>query len=103
MMVNSAKTAPYNSGDYLKTPEERIEYLNAAIEDGDERVLLMALRNVVNSMEGMTQLSRQTGLSRESLYRSLSNNGNPKLSSFVSILRAVGMELNVRPCKSLVT
>ncbi len=100
-MVNNAKTAPYNPGDYLKTPKERIAYLNAAIEDGDERVLLMALRNVVNSMEGMTQLSRQTGLSRESLYRSLSDAGNPKLSSFISILHAVGMELSIKPGKPL--
>ncbi|MEJ1395421.1 MAG: putative addiction module antidote protein [Candidatus Sedimenticola sp. (ex Thyasira tokunagai)] len=73
MMMNSAKTASYDPKDYLKTQEDRVEYLNAALEDGDERVLLMALRNVVKSMEGMTQLSRQTGLSRESLYRALSD------------------------------
>ncbi|MEJ1297847.1 MAG: putative addiction module antidote protein [Candidatus Sedimenticola sp. (ex Thyasira tokunagai)] len=97
MMMNSAKTASYDPKDYLKTQEDRVEYLNAALEDGDERVLLMALRNVVKSMEGMTQLSRQTGLSRESLYRALSDNGNPRVSSFFSILHAIGMDLSIKP------
>ncbi|WP_241087592.1 addiction module antidote protein [Candidatus Vondammii sp. HM_W22] len=94
-------TTPYNPSDYLKTVDDRIEYLNAATEDGNEGVLLMALRNVVKSTGGMTQLSRQTGLSRESLYRTLSNDGSPKLSSFISILRTVGMEMNVRPSESV--
>ncbi|MEN8213052.1 MAG: addiction module antidote protein [Pseudomonadota bacterium] len=87
---------PYKPEDYLKTTEDITEYLNAAIEDGDERVLLMALRNVVNATGGMTKLSRQTGLSRESLYRLLSEGGNPRLSSLVAVLQSFGLSLAVR-------
>jgi len=69
----------------------------AAMEDGDERVLLMALRNVADAIGGMTQLANDTGLSRENLYRTLSEKGNPRLSSLVAVLHSMGLELAVKP------
>lgn len=95
-MINKQRAVPYKPEDYLKTAEDITEYLNAAMEDGEERVLLMALRNVVNATGGMAKLSRQTGLSRESLYRLLSEDGNPRLSSLVAVLRSFGLSLAVR-------
>jgi probable addiction module antidote protein len=99
-MANKARSVKYSPTDYLKTKEDMVEYLNAAIEDGNERVLLMALRNVVDSLGGMTRLAKETGLTRESLYRTLSEKGNPRLSSLVAMLHYMDLELAVRPRNS---
>ena len=72
------------------------EYLNTAIEDGHPAVLLKALRNVADSTGVMAHLSRETGLTRESLYKALSEDGNPRLSSLDAILRAMGLQLNIK-------
>ncbi|HEX9627024.1 MAG TPA: addiction module antidote protein [Acidiferrobacterales bacterium] len=96
-MATRKRSVPYRPADYLGTPEDIGEYLTAALEDGDERVLLMALRNVAAARGGMTKLARETGLSRESLYRALSDTGNPRLSSLVMVLDALGLKLSIRP------
>jgi probable addiction module antidote protein len=95
-MVNKPRAVPYKPEDYLKTAEDITEYLNAAMEDDEGQVLLMALRNVATATGGMAKLSRKTGLSRESLYRLLSEDGNPRLSSLVAVLRSFGLSLAVR-------
>lgn len=95
-MINKPTATPYQPEDYLKTAEDITEYLNAALDDGNEQVLLMALRNVAKATGGMSKLSRQTGLSRESLYRLLSEDGNPRLSSLVAVLHSFGLSLAVR-------
>ncbi|MCK5481665.1 MAG: putative addiction module antidote protein [Gammaproteobacteria bacterium] len=96
--MSASKTyKPYRATDYLHSPEEAAEYLNAAIEDGQPVVMLKALRNVADSSGGMSHLSRETGLTRESLYKALSENGNPRLSSLDAILRAMGLQLNIQP------
>lgn len=100
-MANKNQSAPYDPVDYLKTPEDIAEYLNAAIEDGDERLMLAVIKDVVRAVGGMSELSRQTGLSRESLYRALSDDGNPRLSNFVAVLHALNLELAVRPRKDV--
>jgi len=96
-MVNEARSVPYRSADYLKSAHDIADYLNAALEDGDEPVLLLALRNATDAIGGMTELARRSGLTRESLYRTLSEEGNPRLSSLRAILGAFGVELAVRP------
>ena len=96
-MVNEARSVSYRSSDYLKSAQDIADYLNAALEDGDERVLLLALRNATDAIGGMTELARRSGLTRESLYRTLSEEGNPRLSSLRAILGAFGVELAVRP------
>ena len=95
-MVNEACSAPYVGADYLQSTEDIEAYLNAALEDGDERVLLRALRTVAEKRGGISRLAVETGLARESLYRALSEDGNPRFSSLVAILRAMGLELAVR-------
>jgi len=96
-MVDNAGSAPFDTVDYLSSPEIAAEYLNAAIEDGDERIMLVALRNVAKAHGGLKSLSDNSGLAREALYRMLSENGNPRLSSLVTLLHALGLEISIRP------
>lgn len=95
-MVNEARSAPYVGADYLRSTGDIEAYLNAALEDGDERVLLRALRTIAEKMGGISRLARETGMARESLYRALSEDGNPRFTSLVAILKAMGLELAVR-------
>ena len=83
----------------LRDPKERAEYINAALEDGDTKVLLMALRHVAEATGGVRALSSRAKLSRETLYRTLSLWGNPELSSLDRILRSLGLALRVEPRK----
>ena len=79
----------------LKDKGRSASYLNAAIEDGDHRGFLVALRNVVQARGGVGQVARQSGLNRESLYRTLSEKGNPSLASLSLLLGAVGIRLTL--------
>ena len=94
-----AKSRNYRSDllEFLKNPVEAAEYLNAALEDGEPEVFLLALRDVVDSYGGMSKLAESTSLNRENLYRMLSNKGNPEFFSLSSVLSAVGFRLAVEP------
>ena len=75
-------------------------YLNEALLDEDPRIFLLALKNVCEAQDiEMTELAKRTKLSRENLYRILSKRGNPKLTSILSLLNAVGFSLAVQPHK----
>ena len=75
-----AKSRNYQNSliESLKDPTEAAEYLNAALEDGEPEVFLLALRDVVDSYGGMGKLAVSTSLNRENLYRMLSTKGNPE-------------------------
>jgi probable addiction module antidote protein len=83
----------------LKNPEEAIAYLNAILEEfsaddeESQELLLIGLKNVVQAQGGVAKLSEKTGLGRESLYKTLSSNGNPKLSTLTSIAHGLGFDL----------
>ena len=79
----------------LANPDEAAAYLNAALEDGDKEVFLMALRDIAEA-KGMARLSKKAKLNRESMYRMLSRRGNPQLSSLTSILENAGLRLAVQ-------
>lgn len=79
----------------LKDPTEAAEYLNAALEDGEPEVFLLALRDVVDSYGGMGKLAASTSLNRENLYRMLSTKGNPEFFSLSTVLDALGFRLAV--------
>lgn len=81
----------------LKDPEEAAGYLNAALEGGDINVFLLALQNVVQAQGGISALAAKTKKSRTSLYKSLSENGNPYLKNANELLLAMGMHLSVVP------
>lgn len=89
------KATAYKTTDYLKTQKDIVAYLNAALEDGEPAVLLEALRNVAQATGGMGALAKAAGVSRESLYRTLSRRGNPKIDTIMELLRALGLKLTV--------
>ncbi len=92
------RSRPYKEGllERLKDPQEAAAYLDAALEDGETEVFLLALRDVAEArLGGMTTLAQQTGLNRETLYRTLSEKGNPELASLDKLLHAVGLRLAV--------
>jgi probable addiction module antidote protein len=80
----------------LIDPDYAIGYLNAALEDEDQRVFLLALRDVAEA-RGLSQVARGAQLNRENLYRMLSPNGNPQLSSLTALLRSIGLRLAIQP------
>ena len=87
------KTTAWNVAEHLKTKEEREAYLNAAFEDGDASVIAAALGDIARA-EGMSKVAKRTGLGRESLYKALSPDGNPALSTILKVIRA--FEFNLR-------
>ena len=95
----TVKTTPYNTLDYLKTDEDIALYLIATIEDDVEyepSMLPVALGNAAKAV-GMTELARRTGLSRETLYKILSENGNPTYSTLCKLLEAFGVRMQLVP------
>jgi probable addiction module antidote protein len=74
-------------------------YIEAILEDGDARAVPVALRTIVDAVGGMTALADKTGLSRETLYRTLSERGNPRLDTLAVILAAFGLRLTVQPAQ----
>lgn len=85
--------------DYLRTDRQIAAYLDAALIDGDPRVLLQGVRDVAAARGGMAALARRAGIPCESLYRMLSSRGNPSYAAVRSILGAVGFRLSVEPGK----
>jgi len=79
----------------LQNPREAEAYLNAALEEEDPELFLLALRNVAEAQGGVTQLAEKTKLNRESLYKMLSERGNPELRSLEALLHALGFRLAV--------
>lgn len=79
----------------LRDPKEAAAYLDAALEAGDRAAFLLAMRNVIDALGGMTQIARHTGLNRENLYRALSEKGNPELNSLEKLLNGLGLRLAV--------
>ncbi len=78
-----------------KDPQFAVEYLRAALEEADEpRVLLLALRHVAQA-RGIAKIAKAAGIERESLYRALSANGNPRLSTLHAVAKGIGLKLTV--------
>ena len=78
-----------------KDPDFAAEYLKAALEDEDEpRVLLIALRHLARA-RGIAKVAKTAGVERESLYRALSEGGNPRLSTLFAVAKAIGLRLTV--------
>ena len=88
------ETTRFDVLDHLKTPEDRVAYLEAAFEDGDPSLIAHALGDVARSI-GMTAIAKEAGITREALYRSLSENGDPKLSTLLGVTKALGLHLSV--------
>lgn len=84
--------------ELLQDRKEAVSYLNAALADEDQRVFLLALKDVLAAQGGdISALAQETELNRENLYRILSARGNPKLANLRSVLNVLGFELAVQP------
>lgn len=82
--------------DLLKEPKMVAEYLSDALAEGNMELFKQALDNVAKAKGGYTQLAETTGLNRQSLYRSLSKDGDPKLSTLAKILPAFGVNITLK-------
>jgi len=87
---------PFDVADYLDDDETIAHYIAAALEDPNPEVFLMAVRDVARA-RGMTQLARDSGLGRESLYKALSPGAKPRYDTMLKLLAALGVKLNVVP------
>ena len=102
-MTRKSKALPYRSHDdatvasFRDDPEFAAEYLNAILENGDQRELMLALRRMAKAFGGVSKLADTTELNATSLYRTLSPRGNPELRSLRALLKAMGMRLAVQP------
>ncbi|MGO4525387.1 addiction module antidote protein [Microvirga sp. 2MCAF35] len=90
------ETKPWDPAEHLDSEEAMAAYLDAALEDGDPALISAALGDIARA-KGMSQLARDTGLSRESLYRSLSAEGNPELATVVKVMKSLGLRLAAIP------
>jgi probable addiction module antidote protein len=91
-----AKASPFDAADYLDSPEAIADYLSEAFESADDKLIARALGTVARA-KGMTEVANDTGLSRESLYRSLSEQGRPELATAMKVLDSFDMQLVVKP------
>ena len=94
----SIKLQDYDVAEHLRTPEEMAAYLDASIAecDGDASFVAKALGDIARA-KGMATVARDTGLGRESLYKALSADGNPQLSTVLKVAKALGLQFSVKP------
>ena len=84
----------WDAAEYLKTPKQIAAYLEVVFEDGDPALIAQALGDVARS-EGMTEVAKATGLTRASLYKALSAEGNPEFATVLKVIQALGLKLTV--------
>lgn len=94
-----APSVPFRAAAYLRTNADIAAYIEEMLSDGDPRAVPIALRTVADAVGGMGALAEKTGLSRETLYRTLSERGNPRLDTLAAILGAFNLRLSVRPTR----
>ncbi len=92
------KTSSYDVAEHLRTPQEMAAYLDAWLEDAPDDVsgIARALGDIARA-KGMSQVAKEAGLSRESLYRALSEGGNPSFATVLKVARALGVRLHAQP------
>lgn len=95
MTVMAPKLTPYELGTQLRSPEEIADFINAWLEEApdDAAGLAHALGNIARA-KSMSQVARNAGLSRESLYKALSENGNPSFATVLKVAKALGVRLH---------
>ena len=90
------RTRPWDPAEHLETREDVAAYLNAALEEGDLSLILAALGDIARAMR-MALIAQEAGLGRESLYKSLSADGNPEFATVLKVMRALGLQLYAAP------
>ncbi|QHS10758.1 addiction module antidote protein [Sinimarinibacterium sp. NLF-5-8] len=96
--MTTIKITPYDVADYLTTPEDCAAYLDACIaeSDGDPAFIAKAIGDIARA-KGMTEVARDAGMGRESLYKALSGERNPEFGTILKVLKALGMQLHAAP------
>ena len=89
------ETTKFDMQEFLKTPEDRAAYIDSAREDGDVSLITHALGDVARAV-GMSDVAREAGITREGLYKALSDKGDPRLSTLLGVMRALGLQLTAR-------
>ncbi|WP_186074547.1 addiction module antidote protein [Burkholderia gladioli] len=97
--MKAVKFSRYDTVDYLQTEEEIAAYLDAAVEDGDPALIAAALGDIARA-RNISQLARDTDMSREGIYRALSGDGNPSFATVMKIANALGLRISFRPATS---
>jgi probable addiction module antidote protein len=95
MKRKKIKTRPWDVAEHLENEEDITAYLEAVLDDGDPALVSAALGDIARA-RGMTEIARETGLGRESLYKALSPEGNPEFATVMKVLRALGLSLHVK-------
>ena len=94
-----ATTVPFDAAEYLDDEATRLAYLNEVLAEGDAAEIVAALGTIARA-RGMSQVSRRTGLGRESLYKALGENGNPGFRTILGVAAALGYRFEVRAATS---
>ena len=92
----TVETTKWDGAEFLDTPEAIAAYLEAAFEDGDPKIITHALGKVARA-KGISQIARDTGVSRAGLYKALDADGDPRLTTFLGVLRSLGLNISVHP------
>lgn len=90
------ESSKFEISDYLDSNEMIAEYLNAVLEEGYESKVVKANGNVAKAI-GMTKIAEETGMSRPSLYKALSDGAKPQFSTIIKVLKAIGGQIRVNP------
>ncbi len=97
MVRKKKKCSRYDVVDYLKTEEDIAGYLEACMEEaGDDAAYIAAALGDIARARGMAQLAKDTGISREGLYKALSPDGNPSLATILKVVKALGLKLTTK-------
>ena len=90
------ETSKFDIADYLESKEMIAEYLNAVLEEGNNSDIITAIGHIAKSI-GMTKIADETGLSRPSLYKALSDGAKPQFETIIKVLKAVGGQIHINP------
>lgn len=90
------ETSKFDIADYLDSNEMIAEYLNAVLEVGDDTEIVTAIGHIAKAI-GMTKIAAETGMSRPSLYKALSEGAKPQFSTVIKVLKAVGGQIHINP------
>ena len=91
--MTKTKTTRWDPADHLETIDDIVAYLEAALEHGDPALVAAALGDIARA-KGMTQVAKDAGLGRESLYKALSPAGNPEFATILKVVSALGLQLH---------
>lgn len=91
------KLTHYDSAEYLETEEDITAYLDAVIQESNDPAMLIHALGVVARARNFSQLARDTGISREGLYKALSENGNPSFANIIKMIAAFGLQIKFVP------